>query len=153
MSLAEQSIKPDVTAALSRLLSDSALWRAAMGACPTPIAILDASTPERAVTYVNPAFEAYFGYRRGEAHGGPLAGLLFRGDEPLVHRLLATPGSRWQLKAWTRHDTLRHVELALGAVRNAEGRTTYWVVTFSDRSEAESLRAELDSMRPAAAAA
>jgi PAS domain S-box-containing protein len=153
MNLAKQAIKPDVTAALSRLLSDSALWRAAMGACPIPVAILDASTPERAVTYVNPAFEAYFGYRRGEAHGSPLAALLFRGDEPLVHRLLATPGSRWQLKAWTRNDAMRHIDLALGAVRNAEGRTTYWVVTLSDRSEAESLRAELESVRPAAAAA
>jgi hypothetical protein len=79
--------------------------------------------------------------------------VLFRGDEPLVHRLLATPGSRWELKAWARNDSLRHVELALGAVRNAEGRTTYWIASFSDRSEAESLRAELDSMRPAAAAA
>jgi PAS domain S-box-containing protein len=153
MSLAKQTIKPDVTAALSRLLSDSALWRAALGACPTPIAILDASTPDRAVTYVNPAFEAYFGYRRGEAHGSPLAAVLFRGDEPLVHRLLATPGSRWQLKAWTRNDALRHIELSLGAVRNVEGRTTYWVLSFSDRGEAESLRAELELMRPAAAAA
>jgi PAS domain S-box-containing protein len=153
MSLAKQTIKPDVTAALSRLLSDSALWRAAIGACPTPIAILDAATPERAVTYVNPAFEAYFGYRRAEAHGAPLAAVLFRGDEPLVHRLLAAPGSRWQLKAWTKSDAVRHVELALGAVRNPEGRTTYWVVSFSDRGEAESLRAQLESLRPAAAAA
>ena len=65
----------------------------------------------------------------------------------------SAPASRWQVKAWTRSDSLRHVELALGAVRNAEGRVTYWVVSFADRSEAEKLRAELDSMRPAAAAA
>ncbi len=150
MNLANE--KPDVTAALTRLLSDSALWRAALGACATPVAIVDASTPQRAVTYVNPAFESYFGYRRGEAHGQPLAGVLFRGDEPLVHRLLAAPGSRWQLKSWTKADTLKHVDLALGAVRNPEGRVTYWVLSFSDRAEAEVLRAELERLRPAAAA-
>jgi len=80
MNLDTNTARPDVTAALSRLLSDSALWRAAPGTAR------------------------------------------------------------------------RHVELAIGAVRNNEGRVTHWVLSFSDRSEAERLRAELESLRPAAAA-
>ena len=127
MNLDTNTARPDVTAALSRLLSDSALWRAALGACPVPVAVLDAGSPERALSYTNAAFESFFGYRRAEAQGRTLAALLFQGDEPLMHR-------------------------AKDAVRNNEGRVTYWVLSFSDRSEAENLRAELESLRPAAAA-
>lgn len=152
MNLDANSARPEVTAALSRLLSDSALWRAALGACPAPVAILDAGSPERAITYANPAFEGYFGYRRTEAQGRTLAAVIFQGDEPLVHRLLASPNSHWHLRARAKDGSLRHVELALGVVRNTEGRVTYWVLSFSDRSEAENLRVELESLRPAAAA-
>jgi len=105
------------------------------------------------VTYVNPAFEAFFGCRAGEALGRPLGALAFRGDEALVHRLLAEAAPRRTLKAWSRDGSVRHVELALGPLRNAEGRITHWVATFSDRSEIEQLRAELDRLRPLAAAA
>jgi len=38
-------------------------------------------------------------------------------------------------------------------VRNAEGAITHWVVAFSDRTELERLRAELESLRTLAAAA
>ena len=152
MNLDSSYARPDVTAALSRLLSDSALWRAALGACPVPVAVLDAGSPERALSYANPAFEAFFGYRRTETQGRSLAALLFQGDEPLMHRLLAAPNSYWHVRARARDGSTRHVELAIGAVRNNEGRVTYWVLSFSDRSEAESLRAELESLRPAAAA-
>src|SRR5437764_512646 len=89
MSLANRAINSDVTPALSRLLSDAALWRAALGACGVPVALLDAGAGERPVTYANPAFEAFFGHRRGDALGRSLADVLFRGDQPLVHRLLA----------------------------------------------------------------
>jgi hypothetical protein len=44
------------------------------------------------------------------------------------------------------------VELALGAVRSAEGTLTRWVISFSDRSELERLRGELESLRAVAAA-
>ena len=100
MGLASTKIKADPSAALYRLLSDSARSRAALGACGFPLAMLDAKAPSRSVTYVNPAFEGFFGYPADEALGRPLAALLFRGDEALVHRLLAEANSRWRLRAW-----------------------------------------------------
>jgi len=143
--------KPEPAPALFRLLSDSAMSRAALGACGFPLAILDAAAPLRPVTYLNPAFEGFFGYRCAEALGRPLAALVFHGDDALVHRLLAESSSRWQLRAWAKDGAVRHVELALGAVRSAEGRLTHWVVAFADRSEVERLRAELEALRTLAA--
>lgn len=153
MALVNKLSKPEAAPALFRLLSDSALSRAALGACGFPLAILDASLASRPVTYVNPAFEGFFGYGAGEVLGRPLAALVFRGDEGLAHRLLAEAGSRWQVRAWSKDGEARPVELALGAVRSADGgRITHWVVAFSDRSEVERLRAELESLRALAAA-
>jgi len=152
MTALHRAARPDPSAALHRLLSDSAVWRAALGACAFPLAVLDATAPLRPVTYLNGAFEGYFGYRSAEALGRPLSGLLFRGDEALVHRLLAESTSRWELKAWAKDGTARHVELALGAVRGADGRVTHWVAAFSDRSEVEDLRAELAALKSLASA-
>jgi PAS domain S-box-containing protein len=139
--------------ALARLLADAAMARAALGACVFPVAILDATAPARPVSYVNPAFEAFFGCRAEEALGRGLGALVLRGDDALVHRLLAESNPRRALKAWSKDGAVRHVELALGPVRNAEGRITHWVAAFSDRAELERLRAELDSLRTLAAAA
>lgn len=152
MALAKTRINADPSASLYRLLSDSARSRAALGACGFPLAMLDASAPSRSVTYVNPAFEGFFGYPAVEALGRPLAALLFRGDEALVHRLLAEPGSRWKLRAWDKEGTPKPVEIAFGAVHGPEGELTHWVVTFADRSEADRLRAELDELKSLAAA-
>jgi PAS domain S-box-containing protein len=152
MTAIHRAKKVDAAPALFRLLSDSALSRAALGACGFPLAILDAGSPARLVTYVNPAFEGFFGYRPGEALGRPLAALVLRGDDALVHRLLAESVSRWQLKTWAKDGTARHVELALGAVRGAEERLTHWVLAFSDRSEVERLRAELAALKGLASA-
>ena len=99
-----------------------------------------------------PAFEGFFGYRAGDALGRPLAKLLFRNDEPLVHRLLAEPSSRWKLQGWAKDGAVRHVEVSLGAVHSADGELTHWVVAFSDRSEVEKLRAELEGLKSLAAA-
>jgi len=151
MALAKARIHADPSASLYRLLSDSARSRAALGACGFPLAMLDATAPSRAVTYVNPAFEGFFGYRSAEALGRPLAALLFRGDEALVHRLLAEPGSRWKLRAWDKEGEPRPVEIAFGAVHGTDGELTHWVVTFADRTEAERLRAELDELKSLAA--
>ena len=137
--------------ALYRLLSDSALSRAALGACGVPIAMLDATAAQRPVTYVNAAFETFFGYAADDVLGRPLAALLFRGDEPLVHRVLAEPNSRWKLRAWGKDDALRYVEVSLGAVRSGEDELTHWVVAFSDRVEVEQLRSELEKLRSLAA--
>ena len=151
MALAQKQIRADPSAALYRLLSDSARSRAALGACGFPLAMLDATAPSRPVTYVNPAFEGFFGYGTSEALGRPLAALLFRGDEALVHRLLAEPSSRWKLRAWDKDGEPRPVEIAFGAVHSPEGELTHWVVTFSDRAELERLRTELDELKALAA--
>ena len=144
--------KPEAAPALYRLLSDSALSRAALGACGIPLAILDARIPARSITYVNPAFETFFGVRASDALGHPLAKLLFKNDEPLVHRLLAEPSSRWKLRAWGKDGAVRHVDVSLGAVHSAAGELTHWVVAFADRSEVEKLRTELEGLKSLAAA-
>jgi len=141
------------TPALARLLGDAAAARAALGACGFPIAILDAGAPARPVSYVNAAFEAYFGCRADEARGRALGALILRGDEALVHRMLAESTPRRALKAWSKDGSVRHVDLSLTPLRADDGRITHWVLAFSDRSELERLRAELDSLRTLAAAA
>ena len=146
-----KSGKPQTAPALFQLLSDSALSRAALGACGVPVALLDANAKTRAFTYVNAAFEAFFGYRESEAVGHALAKLLFRGDDALVQRLLAESPRRWELTAWAKDGDLRHVEVALCGLRSADGRLTHWVVAFSDRAEVERLRAEVESLRSLAA--
>lgn len=152
MRVLNRVTKAEPAPALFRLLSDSALSRAALGACAFPLAIVDAASPARLVTYANPAFEGFFGYRPGEAPGRSLAALLFRGDDALVHRLLAESASCWELKACGKDGVARPVELALGAIRGADARLTHWVLTFSDRSEVERLRAELAAAKRFAAA-
>ncbi|HEY5896090.1 MAG TPA: PAS domain-containing protein [Burkholderiales bacterium] len=147
------SARREATPALARLLSESAMARAALNACGFPVAILDALEPARPVTYVNPAFEAFFGWRAADALGRGLGTLAFRGDDALVHRMLAEAAPRRSLKAWAKDGTLRHVEVTLGALRSTDGRVTHWVAAFSDRSELERLRTELDSLRTLAAAA
>ena len=152
MTVVNRVAKCDAAPTLFRLLSDSALSRAALGACGFPLAIVDASGPTRPVSYANAAFEAFFGYNPRESLGQPLAALLFRGDDALLHRLLAESASHWELKAWAKDGTARHVELSLGAVRSAEGHITHWVAVFSDRSEVEHLRAELAVLKSLASA-
>lgn len=147
MTVLNKVARPEAAPALFRLLSDSALSRAALDACGFPLAILEAESPARGVTYVNPAFEDFFGYRAGGAVGRTLAKLVFRGDESLAQRLLAEPSSRWELRVWGTDGTPRHVEIALSSVRNTEGRRAHWVVAFSDRNEVERLRSELESLR------
>jgi PAS domain S-box-containing protein len=152
MTALAKLIEPDPAPALFRLLNESALAHAALGACAFPLVILDAGAVNRPISYVNPAFERFFGYRKSESLDRSLASLVFHGDEPLLHRLLAeSAAARWQLRAWGRDGGVRYVELALGAVRNPEGRITHWVLGFSDRSESERLRAELDAYKSAAA--
>ena len=147
MTVLHKVARPEAAPALFRLLSDSALSRAALGACGFPLAILDASLATRPVTFVNTAFEGFFGYGTAEALGRPLAALVFRGDEALAQRLLAETASRWQVRAWGKDGLVRPVELALGAVRSSDGHVMHWVVTFCDRGEVERLRAELESLR------
>src|SRR3954470_16643330 len=92
----------DASPALSRLLVDCVMARSALGACGFPIAILDGSATNRPVTYVNAAFEAFFACSAAEAIGRSLGSLAFRGDDALVHRMLAESTPRRTAKAWTR---------------------------------------------------
>ena len=137
--------------ALERLLAECVMARSALGACGFPIAILDSTN--RNVAYVNAAFEAFFGCRAEEALGRGLGSLVFRGDEALVHRMLAEQAPRRTLKACAKDGTPRPVEMTLAAVRAKDGSISHWVAAFSDRSELERLRAELDSLRTLAQAA
>ena len=150
MSIATKPGRPDSAPALFRLLADSALSRAALGACGTPVALLDANAKSRAFTYVNAAFEAFFGHRESELLGKSPA-VLFRGDEALAQRVLADTQRRWQVVAWSKEGEVRHVEIALGGLRSAEGKLTHWVLTFSDRGEVEQLRAEVEQLKALAA--
>lgn len=131
MGALKQLELPDGTPALTRLLSESALYRAALGACGFPVAILDAADPGRPVGYVNPAFEEFFGYAEREALGRPLAQLVLRGDEPLAHRLLAGSRAHWQINVWGKDGAARRVEATIGAVRGPDGRITHWVAAFA----------------------
>jgi PAS domain S-box-containing protein len=131
--------------ALFQLLADSSLSRAALNACGVPLALLEVG--KRTVTYVNAAFAAYFGFSEAEAFGKSIAALLLRGDEALAQRVLADCPSAWPLTAWRKDGAALQLQLALGGVRGTDGRLTHWVLTFSDRTEVEQLRAELESMK------
>ena len=132
MHALKQAPSNDSTPALSRLLSESALYRAALEACGFPVAILDAADPSRPVRYVNPAFEEFFGLREREAIGRSLAELVLRGDEPLAHRLLAGSRSHWQINVFARDGTPVRAEATIGAVRGADERITHWVAAFAE---------------------
>jgi PAS domain S-box-containing protein len=151
MSALGKPTRPEPAPALFRLLTDSALSRAALGACAIPLAMLDAAAAAKPVTFANPAFERFFGYGPGEALGRSLGALLFQGDETEVQRLLADPSARCAVKALAKDGSPRPVEITLGAVRTADGRVTHWVAGFADRSELERLRAELQGLRSLAA--
>jgi PAS domain S-box-containing protein len=130
---------PDPAPALSRLLAEGALAHAALRTCGFPLAIIDAAASGRPVLYANPAFEVFFGLRPGEAAGRALAALIFRGDEAMLHRLLAQAPSHRELNAWTKEGHLRPVELTLGAMRDPEGHLTHWVLGFADLERLKAL--------------
>jgi PAS domain S-box-containing protein len=139
--------------ALFRLLSDSALARAALSACGLPVALLDASAPGRPITYVNSAFEGFFGLRETEARGRSVTDLLCRGEEQAVDRLFDGGESRWRLRVWRKDGSPLHVEAAVGGIRGADGQLSHWVLAFVDRSELESMREELAALRTSQVAA
>ena len=137
--------------ALARLLSDSALSRAALAACGFPVALADASAKGRPLTYVNPAFEAFFGYRADEVLGRPAITLLFPEDE--ARRACSTRrpcGCRCARAARTARRA--EVELSIGMVHGVDGRLTHWVLAFADRGEIARMREELRVLRSIAAA-
>jgi PAS domain S-box-containing protein len=139
MNSPEKLAARDPAPALSRLLSEGALAHAALRVCGFPLVIADATAPGRPVVYANPAFEQFFGLRQGEAAGLPLALLIFRGDEAKLYRLLAQGPAYRELETWSKDGGRRHVEMTLGAVRDAEGRLTHWVAGFADLERLKAL--------------
>jgi PAS domain S-box-containing protein len=138
--------RPVTAPALAQLLADSSLSRAALAACGFPVALADASAKGRPLTYVNPAFEAYFGYRADEAIGRPAITLLFPEDEAAASMFNQGP-ARMQMRGRRKDGARADVELSIGMVHGADGRLTHWVLTFGDRSELERLREELRVLR------
>lgn len=143
--------RPPQAPALARLLADSALSRAALAACGFPVALADATAKGRPLTYVNPAFESYFGYKQDDVHGRPVITLLFPEAEGAANMFNEAP-SRLQMRARRKDGSTADIELSIGMVHSAEGRLTHWVLAFADRSELERLREELRLLRALAAA-
>lgn len=136
--------------ALARLLADSALSRAALAACGFPVALADATAKARPLTYVNPAFEKFFGYRADELLGRPVITLLFPEAEGAANMFNEAP-ARVHMRARRKDGSAADVELSIGMVHGADGRLTHWVLAFADRSELEHLREELRVLRAIAA--
>ena len=128
--------------ALARFLSDSALSRAALAACGFPVALSDATAKGRPFTYVNSAFEAFFGYRSDEVLGRPVITLLFPEDENAANMFSEAP-ARVQMRARRKDGLAAEVELSIGMVHGIDGRLTHWVLAFADRSEIARMREEL----------
>jgi PAS domain S-box-containing protein len=149
MTVPATPARRDTAPALFRLLAESALSRDALGACATPIALLQANAKGQAFSFVNASFESFFGHRQNDLLGRSPA-VLFAGDEALTQRLFSDPQRRWELSAWSKDGGVRHVEVTLGAVRSSEGKLTHWVLAFSDRGEVARLRAELEQLKAAA---
>jgi PAS domain S-box-containing protein len=150
MTVAERlrlgATRPEVAPALFRLLAEAALSRAALDACGLPVALVDAAG-SRPISYVNQAFEAFFGYRAAEALGRP-AQVLLAMDAACADQLYQEASPRAVLRAQRKDSSLAPVEVAVGGVRGSDGRVTHWVLAFSDRTELEQLRARLGLSRP-----
>lgn len=144
--------KPQAAApALARLLSDSALSRAALAACGFPVALSDAAAKGRPFTYVNPAFEAFFGYRAEEVLGRPTIMLLFPEDEAAASMFEEEP-ARLQMRARRKDGSDAQIELSIGMVHGVNGSLTHWVLAFADRGEIARMQEELRVLRSIAAA-
>ena len=125
--------RPDVAPALFRLLAEASLSRAALDACGVPVALVDAAAPSRPLTYVNQAFESFFGHRAAEALGRPAAALLF-GDASLAERLFRESDERLQLSAQRKDGAQASVEVVVNPLRASDGRVTHWVMALTARS-------------------
>ena len=142
-----RNLRQDSAPALFRLLSDSALSRAALASCGAAVAIVDAQDAQWPIAYLNPAFEHMFGYRDGEVRGRPLLSLFLDHDAHVQHRLLETVEAPHELRALHRSGEPLDVEVVTGPVHDSAGRLTHWVLTFTDRTELAQLRAELAALR------
>jgi PAS domain S-box-containing protein len=137
--------------ALAQLLSDSSLSRAALAACGFPVAISDASAKGRPITYVNPSFESFFGYRADEVIGRPVITLLFPEAEGAADMFNEAPVRLFML-ARRKDGSGAQVELSIGMVHGVNGTLSHWVLAFADRSEIARMQEELRVLRAICAA-
>ena len=137
--------------ALAQLLSDSALSRAALAACGFPVALSDASAKGRPITYVNPSFEAFFGYRANEVIGRPVITLLFPEADGAAGMFNEAP-ARLNMLARRKDGSGAQVELSIGMVHGINGSLSHWVLAFADRSEIARMQEELRVLRAISAA-
>ena len=137
--------------ALAQLLSDSSLSRAALAACGFPVALSDASAKGRPITYVNPSFEAFFGYRADEVLGRPVITLLFPEADGAASMFNEAP-VRLNMLARRKDGSGAQVELSIGMVHGVNGSLSHWVLAFADRSEIARMQEELRILRAIAAA-
>ena len=131
--------------ALFRLLSDSALYRAAMAASRVPLALLDAQLAAMPFVFVNPAFERLSGYAERDALGRPVSlALVPCSDEGSIAALLgpagepaaAAAGLRIACRVRRRDATERAVLAAFDPVRDDRGRISHWIVAIDDTAVA-----------------
>jgi PAS domain S-box-containing protein len=125
----------DAAPALFRLLSDSALYRAAFVGCRVPLAIVEASASGAVLVGVNPAFERRFGLSEAEVRSRSLAMVLCRGDREAESALFTGPIERVRLKLWCKDGTPTEMDVSVGAVRDASGRQTHWILSFDGCAE------------------
>ena len=137
--------------ALAQLLSDSALSRAALAACGFPVALADAGNKGRPITYVNHAFERFFGYRADEVQGRPAITLLFPEGDGAASMFSNAP-VRLHMRARRKDGSAAEVELSIGMVHGVDGSLTHWVLAFADRGEISHMQEELRVLRAIAAA-
>ena len=142
-----QRRRQDSAPALFRLLSDSALSRAALTSCGVAVAIVDAQDARWPIIYLNPAFERLFGYRECEVGGQSLATLILDRDVELQELLLEAVGTARETCVVCKNGKRIEVGIALGPVYDSAGHLTHWVMTFTDRSELARLRAELEYLK------
>jgi PAS domain S-box-containing protein len=127
--------------ALFRLLSDSALYRAAMSASRIPLALLDAGQASTPFVFVNHAFERLSGYAERDALGRPVSlALVASSKEASLGTLLALTGNtdaanaglRIACRVLRRDATERAVLAAFDPVRDKLGRISHWIVALED---------------------
>ena len=115
------------------------------------MALSDASAKGRPITYVNPSFEAFFGYRADEVIGRPVITLLFPEADGAAGMFNEAP-ARLNMLARRKDGSGAQVELSIGMVHGISGSLSHWVLAFADRSEIARMQEELRVLRAIAAA-
>lgn len=126
--------------ALFRLLSESALYRAAFSACGVALGIVDARLPRPQLVQVNQAFERFFGLHGSDACRHSVAALLLNGDVALERRLFVdVPTREWVMIQPLEGDCVA-VEITIDPLRDSAGQLTHWAVSFAASRERTRLR-------------